>query len=851
MDRLGGRGVTLWTHQERGLALIRAASVSHGRVLVVSPTGCHRIGQELLMFDGSIVKVEKVVVGDRLMGPDSRPRTVQSLCRGRQWMARVVPIKGEPFVVNLDHTLTLARTNDGEDHGDEGSLVDVSVREWIGWNKWNKHIHKLVRTSVEFEPTPNKLPLDPYFLGVLLGDGCLLSTVSVSKGDPEIFAECRRQADVFGLKVTTVGGGGKKSCPTHYLSGGQSGGKKNPIAAILENLGLRGTRSGDKFVPFVYKTSTRDERLAVLAGLLDTDGSASGSVFDFISQSEQLSRDVVFLSQSLGLAAYTHACEKRDQNGGGGTYWRVCISGNTHVIPTRLPRKQMANVAKRKSALRTGFRIELLTTDESFYGFTLDSDGRYLLNDFTITHNSGKSRCAGEVCAGAVRLDSTAIFICHVTELVDQAVKEFRNEFGLRVGIIQADRPTDPDAPIQVASIATLARRDISRYDIVAFDEVHLHVGTATAERVIAANQDSDILGFSASPWRLDGQPMGSLFRAIVPLASYSELIDTRILVPSRVFGPSHPDLSKVHTRDGEFDPGETEEAINTPQLVGDVASTYTRLAYTSSGHRSAILFAHSAAHSEACRDALRAQGHRAESLDYKTPKSTRKEMIEALRAGEIDVLCNQNILTAGFDMRSLGCVIDAAPTQSLARYMQRIGRGMRASPETGKTDLLVLDHSGNVFRHGFAHADRTWTLEAAQKPSPKESIPSLRTCSACFAIFPPVPVCPECGFVFQVQAREIPQRDGILREVTKAPTRDERQASFDELCQLAIRLRRGRGFVKSQYEERFGVQPRFDWPAALPENLAKKRAGLERVAETRGYPKSWVDYQMQKGSAR
>src|SRR4029079_7312082 len=108
--------------------------------------------------------------------------------------------------------------------------------------------------------------------------------------------------------------------------------------------------------------------------------------------------------------------------------------------------------------------------------------------------------------------------------------------------------------------------------------------------------------------------------------------------------------------------------------------------------------------------------------------------------------------------------------------------------------------------------------------------------------------VCSECGYVFVVTPREIRQNKGELREVTRAPTRDERKDAFDDLCRLAIRLNRGRGFVTSQYFSKFAMQPRFDWPRELPEDLRKKRAGLERVAESRGYSSRWVDMQMAKG---
>jgi len=461
---------------------------------------------------------------------------------------------------------------------------------------------------------------------------------------------------------------------------------------------------------------------------------------------------------------------------------------------------------------------------------------------------AGKTQCGAMVCASAVAKGSRVLWVAHTTELVNQPASVFMGH-GLRVGIIQADRPRDPGALIQVATCQTLARREIDAYDIIVFDEVHLRVGTETAARIIASNPRAQILGLTATPWRLDGKPMGTLFNYILPLATYAELIAFGALVPSRVFAPprSRPDLSGIHIVNGEFDKHGVEEAVNQPELVGDIVSTYDRNAWTPYGHRQAVVFAHSIAHSIALAKAFRDCGHRTEHLDFRTPPRDRERLLEQFKASEIDVLCNKDILTAGFDHPGLGCVIDASPTMSLARYRQRIGRGMRA--DVGKVDLLVHDHSGNVFRHGFAHADREWTLDDARQESPKDSMPSLRTCGVCFAVFSPVPVCPACGYAFPVEVRELKQRDGVLEEIQSVETDDvrHRREFFLELCTKAVTARAGRGFVKAKYRDRFGSAPRFDWPAALPENLSQKRAGLERFAASRGYSSKWVDAQMAK----
>lgn len=460
----------------------------------------------------------------------------------------------------------------------------------------------------------------------------------------------------------------------------------------------------------------------------------------------------------------------------------------------------------------------------------------------------GKTFLGAHVCMGAVARGSRVLWVTHTIDLLTQSASVF-TEHGLRVGIIQADRPRDPGAPVQVGSCQTLIRRNLDAYDIIVFDEVHLYVGTETAAWIIASSPRAQVIGLTASPWRLDGKPMGLLFNCIIQLATYAELIAFGALVPSRVFAPprSRPDLSEVHIVHGEFDKREVEELVSEPEVVGDIVSTYDRNAWTPFGHRQAVVFAHSIAHSLQLRDAFRACGHRAEHLDFRTPARDRERLLERFKAGEIDVLCNKDILTAGFDHPGLGCVIDASPTMSLARYRQRIGRGMRA--DVGKRDLLVHDHSGNVFRHGFAHADREWTLDDARQESPKDSMPSLRTCGVCFAVFSPAPICPACGHAFPVEARELKQRDGVLEEIQSVETDDvrHRREFFLELCAKAVALKTGRGFVKMKYRDRFGSTPKFDYPPELPENLGQKRLGLERFAQSRGYSAQWVDAQMEK----
>jgi hypothetical protein len=259
-------------------------------------------------------------------------------------MVRVAPIKGSPFALQLDQPLHLMRVDARLRHGRE--IRDVSVREWSAWPPSHQRRFKLSRSAVEFEPGPELLPLDPYFLGVLLGDGCLRGGVSVCKPEPEIHDEVIAQARAFGLSTSVDCHDGVAT--TIRLSAGRGGASsRNEVIERLKTLGLYRTRSATKFVPAVYKTAS-----------------------------------------AAGLAAYVTPCQKRAQTGPFGTYYRVSISGDPTIVPCRVPRRQGAPRRQRKSVLRTGITVEPLG-EGSFIALRLDGDGLFLAEDFTVLRDAG------------------------------------------------------------------------------------------------------------------------------------------------------------------------------------------------------------------------------------------------------------------------------------------------------------------------------------------------------------------------------------------------------------------------------------------------------------------------------
>lgn len=355
-------------------------------LLVSGSTGCHARGTEILMYDGTVKNIEDIKIDDVLMGPNSMPRKVLKLFRGKEKMYKIIPTKGDPFIVNENHILSLIRTNHKILKSKE--IINISVKEYITKSKSFKHLYKLYRCPVE--RFGNEAPVkEPYFVGLLLGDGAIKHQLSFSTQDNMLVEEIKKAAHTFNSII-------KKRAKYDYsfsMINQKDFQGKSELRKFLEEIGIYGTSCYDKFVPHLYKTASWEDRLEILAGLIDTDGNCDGSGFDFISKSHKLAIDVVFIARSLGLAAYMKESWKRATNGKTKVkqkYYRVYISGNCSIIPCRVSRKQATKRRQIKDVLKIGFSIEPLNED-NFYGVEVSDDNLYLMGDFTVTHNSGKS----------------------------------------------------------------------------------------------------------------------------------------------------------------------------------------------------------------------------------------------------------------------------------------------------------------------------------------------------------------------------------------------------------------------------------------------------------------------------
>lgn len=343
--------------------------------MMIGPTGTGKcLGKDtpVLMYDGTIKMVQDVVVGDKLMGPDSKPRNVLSVTTGREELFRITPNKGDSWVCNKSHILSLKRTNDGTTKS--GTICNVGISEYLTWSKTRKHIYKQWRTAIDFPE--KKVFLDPYFLGLWLGDG-RTDAPTICTMDRAIVHYLRDYAWSMGCTLSKYS---ERSKANSYGIV-----QKDRDVKCRTNIQVRMDEYelfGNKHIPIDFLYNSRENRLRLFAGLMDTDGSYGTGYFEFVTKLDNLKDEVVYLGRSLGY--YAHVVQKEVS---GNLYWRITFSGDFSDVPTRTTRKMAVSRKQKKDVLVTGISVESIGEGD-YYGFTIDGDHLFCLGDFTVTHNT-------------------------------------------------------------------------------------------------------------------------------------------------------------------------------------------------------------------------------------------------------------------------------------------------------------------------------------------------------------------------------------------------------------------------------------------------------------------------------
>ena len=392
---------------------------------------------------------------------------------------------------------------------------------------------------------------------------------------------------------------------------------------------------------------------------------------------------------------------------------------------------------------------------------------------------SGKTRIAVEFVRMSTARGRSVLWLAHRAELLEQARDSLAAE-GVAAGIVAPWAPCEP-GPVQIASVQTLLARPDTRppADLVVLDECH-HMVAPLWSSVAADYASAFRIGLTATPERADGTALGELFTGLVAVAQPRELIAGGFLVPAEVWGPSRP----------------VEGGLGAPVVPSWLA--HARGART-------IAFAANVEHAKQVALSFCAAGFAAECIDGDTPHETRQAAIARFAAGETTILMNVFVLTEGFDVPAVECVVLARGFTAASTYIQAVGRAMRPAP--GKRRALILDLVGAAHKHGLPADDRVYSL-AGRPIQRAENAEPIRQCGACGAVFAAAgKLCPRCGTI--VPRPPTPaEKQARLERIRTVATTSDKQRSFDRLRAQAQARGYAAGWIAHRFKAIYGHWP-------------------------------------------
>lgn len=340
------------------------------------------------------------------------------------------------------------------------------------------------------------------------------------------------------------------------------------------------------------------------------------------------------------------------------------------------------------------------------------------------------------------------MFTVHRKELIKQIEKSFRNN--------------DIDlSKCTIMTVGKIANRigKLPQPSLIITDETH-HSLASTYRKIYDYYADVPRLGFTATPWRLNGKGLHDVYDAMVTGQSVDWLIENNYLAPFNYYSVKLVDDSKLKkSSTGDYTNKSMDEAVG-KTIFGDVIKTYQ----DKTPDQQAIVYCHSVEFSKQTAQAFRDAGISAEHADSKTPAHERDCIMTDFKHGRIKVLCNVDLISEGFDVPDCSVVIMLRPTESLVLFIQQAMRCMRYKP--GKL-ATIIDHVANYTRFGLPDDEHNWTLADRQKRKKnKNDALAVRTCTFCYSVIPAAStVCPVCGEAIEKSQSEIEQDNSVKLE--------------------------------------------------------------------------------------
>ena len=315
--------------------------------------------------------------------------------------------------------------------------------------------------------------------------------------------------------------------------------------------------------------------------------------------------------------------------------------------------------------------------------------------------------------AAELRKQIRVLVLVHRVELIDQISEELGVRYGLAHGFIHSKDRERRKFPFQIASVQTLNRRIQNwadyGFDFIIVDEAH-HVLAESYRKIINTFPNAKILGVTATPCRLSGVGFRPEFDKLIVSDSIQEFINKGYLCNYEYYSISpysyvQNQIERIQATDasGEFATAEMQKICAQDKIRAQIVETYLNYAKGKKG----IVYTINKIHNKHLCEAFCEKGIKAVAIDSDTDVEERERMIEEFKLGKIDILCNVDIFSEGFDCPDIEFVQLARPTKSLSLYLQQVGRGLRISANKEKT--IFLDNVGLYNRFGVPAANRYW----------------------------------------------------------------------------------------------------------------------------------------------
>ena len=376
---------------------------------------------------------------------------------------------------------------------------------------------------------------------------------------------------------------------------------------------------------------------------------------------------------------------------------------------------------------------------------------------------SGKSVVISEIAKSATKRNGHVLFLVHRKELIDQITNSFKfNEVDM--------------SKVDLLTVGKAKNRldELTKPTLIITDEGH-HGKASTYQAIYNYFEDVPRLGFTATAWRMNGSGFTDTYDVMVEGKSVQWLIDNQRLANCRYYSLLSIDTSKLKTRNGEYTSLSIDEAFG-KAIYGNVVKEYRQLA----DGQKAILYAHSIEASKSFSNDFNQAGIVSIHVDSKTPKNERERIMQAFRDGEIQVLCNVDLISEGFDVPDCTVTILCRPTKSLVLYLQQSMRSMRYQPD--KT-AIIIDCVVNWQIHGLPYTPHNWQeyFQGGWKKARKtENTIQAKQCPDCSAMWPlNQSVCDMCGYSFG--ERDQDEKERIEAELVEIKQKEFQQARLAE----------------------------------------------------------------------